>query len=503
MRRLLFIFLTVIVSFGYAQSDTLQDKRLTADQQKEDFRLYRKLLEETHPGLYRYTSKEVIQSRMNEVEESLNSEQSFYDFFRTLAQLNAEIRCAHTYVIPSKNLNSFIRKIKTVPFFFFPINGKPYVLFNGTLNETIKPGFELVSINGIKVDSLRSKLHKHKWSDGYIELAKDITLTGSSFWLFYYSFIDQSESYEMVFKDFDNQLISIESPAQSTALTSSNYKKNPVNKKMLKMYNNGPSKPFKLSFLKDIPDVAALSFNSFGEGDSENEAQQAMRNFMDKSLKKIKKKGSKYLIVDLRNNGGGWDVHGVELLSYLMKDDEPFEYYKYAYTITDNSEFLKYADVPASEREKIKDELTQQPNGTYLLSAEQNIGIGPFESKERKFEGKIYFLINEQTSSAASEFASLAKSYELGVFIGKETNGAYEGGNSFSFIKMSLPNSGIFVNTPLVAGFTNVKPQEHSGRGLLPDYDIGFTREDLMIRNDRQLNFIKKLIRKDIKSSTE
>ena len=51
----------------------------------------------------------------------------------------------------------------------------------------------------------------------------------------------------------------------------------------------------------------------------EESAQAVTRKFMDKTMKKIRKAGSESLIIDLRYNGGGWDVIGMEILSYLVK----------------------------------------------------------------------------------------------------------------------------------------------------------------------------------------
>ena len=60
MRRFLLLFLMPVVCAAQS-GDTLQHFTLTAAQARSDFQLYRRLLQETHPGLYRYTPKEKMQ----------------------------------------------------------------------------------------------------------------------------------------------------------------------------------------------------------------------------------------------------------------------------------------------------------------------------------------------------------------------------------------------------------------------------------------------------------
>ena len=95
--------LLVVICFPLlcsGQTDTLQQFTLTPDQARSDFRLYRRLLQETHPGLYRYTPKEQMQRFLDSVDASFIKPIAFYDYQRLLALVNANIRCAHSSALP-------------------------------------------------------------------------------------------------------------------------------------------------------------------------------------------------------------------------------------------------------------------------------------------------------------------------------------------------------------------------------------------------------------------
>ena len=65
----LVFFLTLLAGHtaGQMKTDTLQTKILDPIELNADFNYLRRLLVETHPGLYRYSSKAQIQSRFDSI----------------------------------------------------------------------------------------------------------------------------------------------------------------------------------------------------------------------------------------------------------------------------------------------------------------------------------------------------------------------------------------------------------------------------------------------------
>lgn len=495
------LFLLPLGSYAQPGTDPLSTRILQPADMQADFRYLRRLLEETHPGLYRYMPKAAMQARLDSLDRSLGQPQPFYQFFKTISALMADIRCAHTHALPSKNwLEQFNRNLKTIPFFLFPFEKRSYVLFNGTSDKTIQPGFEVLSINGQPMDEIRQQVYRYYWTDGYIEASRSSALRGELFSLFYYWYLDQPETYSFTFRSLTGDTVRFEAPAKPFRSWLRDVKKNPVNKQMLTWYNKKkPKHPWRLSFPEDIPQTAYLRFDGFGGYGASNgeQAVSTFRKFMDESLEKMAKKDVRDLIVDLRDNRGGWDSQGIELFTYLAKGDSAVPYYTRQHSVTDSSEFLKFSDLSEEDRKNVKNELIPEPDGTFTLKqGSDTCEPKRYEPKPNRFRGKVYILMNGQSVSTASEFLAVAHANRVGVFIGEESGGAYEGGNGSSFINLELPKSGIQVSTPLVYYRNAVPEPAQPGRGTFPDHAVPTTIVNLLEHRDAQGEFVKKLILK-------
>ncbi|GAB3942022.1 S41 family peptidase [Spirosoma harenae] len=496
---LIFCLLTCSLS---AQSvvDTLQTKVLQPADMQADFRYFRRLLEETHPGLYRYTPKPVMQAKLDSIDRNLDRPLPFYTFFRTIAALVADVRCAHTHALPAKNWrNSFNNSWKMVPFYMFPSGNRSYVLLNGTTDQTIKPGFELLTINGQPLEEIRQQLYRYYWTDGYIESARAATLKGELLDLFYYWFIDRPNEYVFTFRTPTGDTIRFTAPGQPFSTTLKTMMKNPVNKQMVAWHVNKKQKhPWRLSFPDTLAQTAFLRIDGFGARGINN-GEQAIRRFeefMDGAMAKMTKKRTQNLIVDLRGNPGGWDSQGIELFTYLMKSDTAVAYYARQHSVTDSSEFIAFSDLSEADRKNVKNELIPEEDGTFTLKQGSNTRTPKrYSPKPNRFRGQVYILMDAQSASTTSEFLAVAHANKIGVFVGVESGGAYEGGNGSSFITLELPKSGIQVSTPLVYYDNAVPKPAQKGRGTLPDYIVSITMDDILYHTDSQLNAVVKLIR--------
>lgn len=494
------IIALICLSTNAQEIDSLKNKTLDTAAMQADFTYLRRLLLETHPGLYRYTAKEAIQAKMDSCEGLLNTMMPFYDFYKIIESLIADIHCAHTYSLPVKNIeNYFNRSMKTLPFFLLPVQNKEYVLFNCTEDTSILPGYELLSINGQSMEDIRKIIMRYYWSDGLIEISKNVALKGQLFDILFYAIIDQPDRFHLTFKSLNGDTVTYKTTAETFSNYSKFIKKNPVNKQMNEWYNKKkPTHPWRVSFLEDLPAAAVLRFDSFGgEGaKTEDEAKLMFRAFMDKSLAEIEKRKCSNLIIDVRSNSGGWDNQGVELFTYLMKSDSAVKYYLRKHSITNNSEFLKFSDLSPEDLKTIKDELVVESDGTFTLKEEKSHTLQLQYPKPNRFKGKVYILLNHASFSTTAEFTAAAHYNKLGVFVGEESAGAYDGGNGGSFIHLELPNSKIAIGTPLIYYHMNVGDTKQKGRGTIPDYTIEVTLDDLINHTDSQLEFVKKLIRK-------
>jgi hypothetical protein len=497
MRYIAIAFLLLPLN-GFSQADPFSNKVLTPQEMQEDFSYLRNIFEETHPGLYRYTSKHIMQAKLDSVKSLLGIERSFYDFYRILSHLISDIRCAHTHLVPTKNFNAFYNnQIKTFPLMIFFTEGAYYVTVNGTNDTFIKPGFELLSINGKSMDSIRNEIQRGLWADGYNETGKNKALSDGYFPLFYYLLIEQSERFVLKMKDLENKEIERSIPAQYQEETKRLIKSNPVNKEILAIY--GPKnklenkKGWRFTITKK-ENIGIIRINAFGGGRNEEEARQKMKNFMDDCMKKLHKQKVNDLIIDLRNNSGGWDIQGVELFTYFMA--LPTRCYKRLHALTDSSEFFSLSDLSAEDLGQVKKELQKEADGTFSIMEEFSEQLQIQQPKNNRFAGKVYVLANGGSASACAEFIAYARSNKAITVIGEETGGAYQGGNGGSFLNFELPNSKIKIGSPLLSYDNNVSPHAVPGRGLFPDYPVDQKMSDLLKGNDTQFNYTLELIRK-------
>ncbi len=102
------------------------------------------------------------------------------------------------------------------------------------------------------------------------------------------------------------------------------------------------------------------------------------------------------------------------------------------------------------------------------------------------YKGRLYILTDETSNSAAALFPSLMVRNHRAVTVGRETGSGYHYMTAYDVAFMVLPNSLINVNIPIVKFVFDdeAADRHHSGRGLLPDYEVQLTYEEIYISKD-------------------
>ncbi len=470
--------------------DSLAGRVLSKQDMQEDLQYLRKVMEEVHPGLYRYTPKPIMGQRLDSFYNQLTDSLFYYDYFKLMASLVAGVRCAHTSILPGSNWGShFTNNVLLFPYSIHFIKDRAYIILNQTKDTALKPGFELLAINGQSISSIRQRIFDHSWSDGYNTTNKQQRLNTGSFSFLYYLFVDRPASFELTCKDFAGQTLKVIAPALTMTDAAPRFRQNPVNKEIIRMYIDRKRKDLELDIKKDI-NTAVLSIRSFG-----GKAAGDIGTFLPKAMKELEKKKIRHLVIDLRNNNGGWDSAGVILFTYLI--DQPSRYYVRQHAITDTSQYLALSDLSAEDLNNARNELIPEKDGTFSLKAAAAAGLSIQYPKPHHFNGKVYFLMNGASSSTTSELLSAAHANQLGIFIGEEAGGSYEGGNGGSFIGLVLPHSKIKISIPLLYYDNMTKPPFERGRGLMPGYDVPDNLDNILNGIDTQMKFVLDLIRRD------
>ena len=205
-------------------------------------------------------------------------------------------------------------------------------------------------------------------------------------------------------------------------------------------------------FLKQT-NLAELHIRSF---DDDN-----FPSWVETTFKALSEQGAKTLIIDLRGNGGGPDMHGAMLVSYLT--DKPFRYFDHVTAKTIDPSFKAQADWSEERTRQLSRETTPSSSGGFQV---KHAGVAEQLPGKYPFRGKVIILIDGGVFSTAADFCAITHHLDRATFVGEETGGGYCGNNSGAFVHVTLPNSHFQIRLPLY-GYWNAVGRDH-GRGTLP-----------------------------------
>ena len=184
--------------------------------------------------------------------------------------------------------------------------------------------------------------------------------------------------------------------------------------------------------------IAVLKVYGFGD----EKGEKPLSALLQEAFEKIHERNSSSLIIDVRDNGGGQDVLGKQLLSYLLY--EPFMYYDYLVINALSFDFLKYCKhatpVPAFA-------VKLGADGKFHQVTHPNWGMQ--QPGDPTFRGRVFVLMNGGSFSTTCEFLSNLHYRHRAVFIGSEPGGAYYGNTSGYTADVVLPNSKLQIDVPL------------------------------------------------------
>ena len=462
-----------------AQSTAISPKPgLSSTQLKEDFALTRQILETIHPALYDFVSKEKLTQEFDNTDKLLNHDMSELEFFKLIAPIIFQLGCGHTAMgLPAKE-DSYISRFLPVKLKF--LGGKAFISAAEDANLRLV-GAEIMEINKIPIGTIVNKLFRYISTDG-ISISNKYMWLDSKFDRYYGLHIAQPDSFNLVLKTkFNNDSI-VSLAALTQRFTS---------KRDLGI--NEESKKHTLPFYLNLvnPKVAVLTIDKFYVNETFDE--KVYTSFLDSCFNELKIKRVKNLIIDLRQNPGGYGTWGAWLYAYLT--NRPFKYYAEAVVTTDeNLPFLKYTDWKESEYLEYLKDVVKTSSGTYQWTAHANLKLQ--YPRKNNFAGSVYILIGRKSFSTTAEFCAIAHSNKRAIFVGEETGGGYYSINGGDMMEVVLPNSRIKMAVPMRKYLIAVNNYPYTGHGTIPGYWVGPTIEEFIEGTDVEMKFVLKLIDK-------
>jgi len=219
--------------------------------------------------------------------------------------------------------------------------------------------------------------------------------------------------------------------------------------------------------------------------------QAAFDAFLKNSFELLKKRGDiKNLVIDLRENGGGYLYYCFLLNSYLS----PVEFNEYK-EVFSRLKFVPYEEYLSPRfgvadldfvNGKLKEEFERIGNRVQHL---KDTSLKTWEPDKYRFTGNVYIITNWHVNSAASYFTHLAKKTANAKVVGTETAGGTHSGNGFRTIKYQHPQTCVEFEFPF-AKMIYTNGDKKTGRGMTPDHIVADTYESFLKNEDRQQVYI-------------
>jgi len=449
---IIFCFLLSFQTFGqfkFSKKEVLEDL---------DY-LYESLID-AHYNIYAYTSEQEFESTYQKIQNSITQDSLILlETINLFQRLTSAVNNGHTSIdFPVAPYFDYVESGGTV----FPLEvaieeDKSLVRKNWSNNSNIAIGSEILSINGMPMSKVLSKIYPQISAERLY--FKNVKLELFTLPRYYRQIFGQVDNFEVeILSNGEVQKYSLQAiPAMEGYEMKTEFL---VNAQM------------KLEFFEN---AAYLNPGGFG-GD-----KQKYQSFIDSAFVEINANQVENLIIDLRNNPGGNDAFSDYMVAYFA--DKPFKWNS-SFTLK-TSKFLKEYTRKNFDTTEVywQKVLSYEDGEVYDHKFEEYQA----QAEEKRFKGKVYVLINRQSHSQSAVTAAQIQDYSFGTLVGEET-GDYPSLYA-SIFDYPLPNTGITVHVS--KGYMVRVNGSTKEEGVIPDI---FIKDYLLDENDEVLEGLLKMI---------
>jgi len=179
------------------------------------------------------------------------------------------------------------------------------------------------------------------------------------------------------------------------------------------------------------------------------------RAFFADSFATLRRQHVQRLLIDIRDNEGGDGAIGMELLSYLVKaplttvsDQSVTMYERVPYAL---ARYLDTWDFGFFDRTGQVDRIASGPQAGRWRFRPNALKTHTIVPRADRFTGRSFLLVGPENSSATFSLAQLAQQTGAATLVGQPTGGNLRGLNGGQLAWVTLPNSGVAVDIPLLA----------------------------------------------------
>ncbi len=529
------IFTLLIVTF-FSSCVSVQkynahiDKKIDVDKLQQDVDYTKEKLLTKHVDIDLYHSKQIIANRLDSFKNSIHQPMLPNDFSREFSKVISSFGHGHTTLsmLRKRTEKAEAKKYKKTksPFSLIELktlDGRLFFEKNKNIKDSslIKQG-EILAINGISYQDFRKDNIGVRKGDGFITSLDEYLLP------VYYT-----AKLRNVIGNTDSITLSlVKNDSIFTEIVRREYPKkkgkNLRDEKKVDVVKSEDKKTEKKKLTKEEKLLAKKRYKHkedikkyFGYNKSRNDYQRELifpnpedsttlvlkiksfsighgkeaYPFIFDSIERLKVKN---LVLDIRNNTGGYVSDINYLYSFLKANDEVkmaiSNEVKVGSKFTMINKYFNKPNVightfglPLVLYGSVKSlfDIKKENNDYFLNTKKKKYAINP----DKKYKGNLYVLTNGMSYSASSIISASIQNDGKAIFVGEETGGDYNGTVAGQFIDYKLSESKLKLHVGLMTYRPNTS-RELKGRGIIPDIPIKMSFEDLINKKDPQLDWI-------------
>lgn len=438
----------------------------------EDVRELYSNIQQAHPNLYRNVSKETLDSSYLRLVNQCSNDLTLLSFVREVNQFLQFLKDSHTFVSVRELLSYRAFSRYYLPLRLMEHHGQ--VLVVKSWENKIPPGVRLLSINDIRATTYLHEAPRY---------APVESLADSAF--------------HLMMPHVTTALINLNHPNKRNKITwldgidtVTSIVRNPrISKTRQGELFKG--EPIEISFERK-EGVGILKIASFSPRNV-----KGFKKKLDQVFKDITERPIDKLILDLRNNTGGYIVLQEYLMSFLVPKNTVYA----ADYVYKRSPYDRFSQLSKLERKRfVRAAKRFYPNGA--ISKELDFYNKPFGSLDtvtnnpvlKNKQGLTYWapcdlLVNELSMSASANFTAWFTERQRGEVIGSPVSGTNGGtfANPYTFY---LTNTGLPVSVSTMK--INLLSEDQKESPLLPNHRIVPSIEELKQQVDGILKFALK-----------
>ena len=459
-------------------------RKYSPAQLQEDYTLFRNILEESHPSLYWYSSKDSIDYYFDQGALQLKDSLPEYKFRNVLSYVVSKFRCGHTSVRASKAASRYSDKTRS---FSLPLSVKAWpdtVMVTSTLNRkdsNVTRGVILTSIEGRPIQSIVDTFFNYLSGDGYNLTHKYQTISnGGMFRNMYGSIYGLRRKMNVEYIDTAGNAKSAQIDVYNPTLDS------PVRRPDIKKPSARERRKMAFQAQRNMlidtaKNMAIMEVNGFSKS-------YRLRTFFKQSFKKLRKEKISNLVIDLRGNGGGSVVLSNLLTRYIA--NAPFKIADSIYAIKRKSKYHHYIENYIQSRLFLLFMAHKRDDDHYHFRFYEKKYFSP--KKKNHFNGDVYVLTGGNTFSAAALFAKSVRPQQNVTIVGEETGGGAYGNTAWLIPDVVLPNTKVRFRLPLFRLI--IDKNEVKGRGVIPEVEALPTVQAIRNNVDFKMQKVQQLI---------